>query len=66
VSTDTVAKLRSPEQGQDLSSTIFREDAQRLVDLDRASETCRHRFDHAFMTILVERLTLANTRLMAV
>jgi len=35
-------------------------------DLDRASDACRHRFDRAFMAILVERLTLANTRLTAV
>jgi len=34
-------------------------------DLDRASEFCRHRFDRAFMAILVERLNLANTRLTA-
>lgn len=38
----------------------------RTVDLDAASESCRHRFDHAFMEILVERLALANTRLTAV
>jgi hypothetical protein len=37
----------------------------RAEDLDRASEFCRHRFDRAFMAILVERLTLANTRLTA-
>jgi hypothetical protein len=35
-------------------------------DLERASEPCRHRFDRAFMSNLVERLTLANTRLTAV
>jgi eukaryotic-like serine/threonine-protein kinase len=35
-------------------------------DLDKASDSCRHRFDRAFMAILVERLTLANTRLTAV
>jgi serine/threonine protein kinase len=38
----------------------------RTEDLDRASDTCRHRFDRAFMSILVERLTLANIRLTAV
>jgi serine/threonine protein kinase len=37
----------------------------RAEDLDRASEFCRHRFDRAFMAILVERLNLANTRLTA-
>ncbi len=35
-------------------------------DLDQASDACRHCFDRAFMAILVERLTLANTRLIAV
>ena len=35
-------------------------------DLERASDACRHRFDRAFMAILVERLTLANTRLTAI
>jgi eukaryotic-like serine/threonine-protein kinase len=38
----------------------------RTEELERASDTCRHRFDRAFMAILVERLTLANTRLTAV
>jgi serine/threonine protein kinase len=38
----------------------------RADDLDNASEACRRRFDLAFMAILVERLTLANTRLAAV
>ena len=38
----------------------------RSEDLDSASDPCRHRFDRAFMSILVERLSLANTRLTAV
>jgi serine/threonine protein kinase len=38
----------------------------RTEDLDRASDVCRNRFDRAFMAILVERLSLANTRLTAV
>jgi eukaryotic-like serine/threonine-protein kinase len=38
----------------------------RTEDLEKASDTCRHRFDRAFMAILVERLTLANTRLTAI
>jgi serine/threonine protein kinase len=38
----------------------------RTADLGKASEGCRHRFDRAFMGILVERLDLANTRLTAV
>ncbi len=44
---------------------IFHEGAQRLAEVDRASEICWHRFDRAFMAILVERLNLANTRLTA-
>ena len=35
----------------------------RTEDLDRASDACRNSFDRAFMAILVERLTLANSRL---
>ena len=38
----------------------------RVEDLAHASDACRHRFDRAFMSILVERLTLANNRLTAV
>ena len=38
----------------------------RTEDLDNASDVCRHRFDRAFMAILVERLVLANTRLTAI
>jgi eukaryotic-like serine/threonine-protein kinase len=34
--------------------------------LDRASESCRHKFDRAFMEILVERLALANLKLSGV
>ena len=33
------------------------------ASLERASEPCRHRFDRAFLRILVERLALANQRL---
>ncbi len=54
------------ERTADVSSTS----AARIIriraeDLDRASDVCRHRFDRAFMSILVERLTFANTRLTA-
>ena len=35
-------------------------------ELENASDVCRHRFDRAFMGILVERLDLANTRLTSV
>ena len=38
----------------------------RCEDLEGSSDACRHRFDRAFMEILVERLTLANNRLTAV
>jgi len=34
--------------------------------LRRASDPCRHSFDRAFLRILVERLSLANTRLTSV
>jgi serine/threonine protein kinase len=38
----------------------------RNEDLERASHNCRHKFDRAFMAILVERLSLSNTRLIGV
>jgi len=38
----------------------------RTEELENASDVCRHRFDRAFMGILVERLDLANTRLTSV
>jgi CRP-like cAMP-binding protein len=38
----------------------------RCDDLVHASDACQHRFDRAFMSILVERLTMANNRLSAV
>ncbi|HEY4371756.1 MAG TPA: serine/threonine-protein kinase [Burkholderiales bacterium] len=34
--------------------------------LERASDACRHQFDRAFLSILVERLTMANVRLSSV
>ena len=37
-----------------------------IEDLEKASDACRHRFDRAFMGILVERLDLANSRATAV
>ena len=55
------------ERGADVSTLA---DSQvitiRTEDLARASDACRHRFDRAFMEILVERLSLANTRLTAI
>jgi eukaryotic-like serine/threonine-protein kinase len=38
----------------------------RNEDLDRASDICRHKFDRAFMAVLVERLSLSNARLIGV
>jgi eukaryotic-like serine/threonine-protein kinase len=35
-------------------------------NLEQSSDACRHKFDRAFMQILVERLTLANLRLSGV
>jgi len=35
-------------------------------DLDQASDVCRNKFDRAFMAILVDRLSLSNTRLIGV
>ena len=35
-------------------------------NLEQASDACRHKFDRAFMEILVERLTMANIRLSGV
>jgi len=55
------------ERGADVSTLA---DSQvitiRTEDLASASDACRHRFDRAFMEILVERLSLANTRLTAI
>ena len=34
--------------------------------LEEASDACRHKFDRAFMALLVERLTMANIRLSGV
>ena len=35
------------------------------ADLDQASDACRHRFNRAFLSLLVERLTSSNERLSA-
>jgi len=55
------------ERGADVSTLS---DSQVITiwteDLAKASDACRHRFDRAFMGILVERLSLANVRLTAV
>jgi serine/threonine protein kinase len=57
--------------GRERSADVWSISDSRIVrihaaDLDHASDACRHRFDRAFMAILVERLTLANSRLTAV
>ncbi len=59
------------KQGNERSADVSAMSDSRVItirteDLERASEPCRHRFDRAFMANLVERLTLANTRLTAV
>jgi serine/threonine protein kinase len=59
------------KQGNERSADVTTMSDSRIItihteDLERASDTCRHRFDRAFMSNLVERLTLANTRLTAV
>jgi serine/threonine protein kinase len=46
-----------------LESKIISVPTQKLA---QASDTCRHKFDRAFMEILVERLTMANARLSGV
>jgi serine/threonine protein kinase len=46
-----------------LESKIISVPTQKLT---QASDTCRHKFDRAFMEILVERLTMANARLSGV
>ncbi len=55
------------ERGADVSTLS---DAQVITisteDLAKASDACRHRFDRAFLGILVERLNLANARLTSV
>jgi serine/threonine protein kinase len=57
--------------GNERSADVMTMNDSRVIrikteDLDGASDTCRHRFDRAFMAILVERLTLANIRLTSV
>ncbi|MBS1215973.1 MAG: serine/threonine protein kinase [Proteobacteria bacterium] len=55
------------ERGADVSTlSPSRIITIRCDDLNHASDACRHRFDRAFMSILVDRLTFANNRLSAV
>ena len=58
---------QSNERSADVSAlSASRVITIRVEDLAHASDACRHCFDRAFMSILVDRLTLANNRLTAV
>jgi CRP-like cAMP-binding protein len=57
--------------GSERTADVLTMSAARVItigteDLDHASDSCRHKFDRAFMSILVERLSLANTRLIGI
>jgi serine/threonine protein kinase len=54
------AKTRGASISTNSESTVIR---IRIADLQAASETCQHKFDRAFMNVLVERLNMANTLL---
>ena len=61
----------SRENGSVRSADVVTLSESRLItirnaDLDSASDICRHNFDRAFMAILVDRLSLSNTRLIGV
>jgi serine/threonine protein kinase len=64
-----MAYLSKREQARGADVTVA-EDASIIsvptLKLHQASEGCRHKFDRAFMDILVERLSLANMRLSGV
>jgi len=64
-----MAYLSKREQARGADVTVT-EDASIIsvptLKLHQASESCRHKFDRAFMDILVERLSLANMRLSGV
>ncbi len=64
-----MAYLSTEEQVRGADVTVMEE--SRIISvptqkLTQASDTCRHKFDRAFMEILVERLTMANARLSGV
>jgi serine/threonine protein kinase len=64
-----MAYLSKDEQLRGADVTVMEESKIISVPtqkLAQASDTCRHKFDRAFMEILVERLTLANVRLAGV
>ena len=61
----------SREAGSERSADVVTLSDARVItiynsDLDQASDVCRHKFDRAFMAILVERLSLSNSRLIGV
>ncbi len=64
-----MAYLSKDEQLRGADVTVM--DESKIISvptakLAQASDTCRHKFDRAFLEILVERLTLANARLAGV
>ncbi len=64
-----MAYLSKDEQLRGADVTVMEESKIISVPtqkLAQASDVCRHKFDRAFMEILVERLTLANARLSGV
>jgi len=64
-----MAYLSADEQLRGADVTVMEESKIISVPTQRlaqASDACRHKFDRAFMHILVERLTLANARLSGV
>jgi serine/threonine protein kinase len=64
-----MAYLSKDEQLRGADVTVMQESkiiAVPTQKLAQASDVCRHKFDRAFMEILVERLTMANARLSGV
>jgi len=64
-----MAYLSKDEQLRGADVTVMEESKIISVPtqkLAQASDVCRHKFDRAFMEILVERLTMANARLSGV
>ncbi len=64
-----MAYLSKDEQLRGADVTVMQESKIISVPtqkLAQASDVCRHKFDRAFMEILVERLTMANARLSGV
>ena len=57
------ARMRVADVSVAVDATII---SVPTAGLEQASEACRHKFDRAFLEILVERLTMANVRLSGV